>query len=300
MAYRVTKEQIVQILAQCLYKHGSMEAVIAYIDEYAKTGNDATVCAEFIATNDLWRYDDKEEMIRRAKDLAIAEGSRQRAAQNARAQQLKSDFLKAYQGEKGHVGRVRHQILTEGNSSVSDADCRQLLLLWSKGHQENSQGLERLEPIERNDFIRCFDELSTILTACGLNLPDFGKVRSPGKSDEPRNSDAFAFIIICSILAASCLVLAFVEFGEIWVYQISKWLVLTGGTYCLYLLRNKGVRWGLVPLVLVMILLNPVAALDFGGDEWFAVHLLATTVFSGYLVFFGYLLTFGRGIHVKL
>jgi len=59
------------MLAKCLLRHGSLEAVERYPDRVREEGGDATICAEFIALNEIRRTSNSEDMIRAAYEKAI-------------------------------------------------------------------------------------------------------------------------------------------------------------------------------------------------------------------------------------
>lgn len=71
MAYSVSQSDLVPMLAKCLLRHGSLEAVERYPDEVRAQGGDATVCAEFIALHEIRRTSNSEDMIRAAYEKAI-------------------------------------------------------------------------------------------------------------------------------------------------------------------------------------------------------------------------------------
>ncbi len=71
MAYSVSQADLVPMLAKCLLRHGSLEAVERYPDKVREQGGDATVCAEFIALNEIRRTSNSEDMIRAAYEKAI-------------------------------------------------------------------------------------------------------------------------------------------------------------------------------------------------------------------------------------
>jgi hypothetical protein len=71
MAYSVSQADLVPMLAKCLLRHGSLEAVQSYPDQVSSQGGDATVCAEFIALHEIRRTSNPEELIRAAYEKAI-------------------------------------------------------------------------------------------------------------------------------------------------------------------------------------------------------------------------------------
>ena len=71
MAYSVSQSDLVPMLAKCLLRHGSMEAVERYPDKVSKKGRDATVCPEFIALHEIRRSDNSRDLIQAAYEKAI-------------------------------------------------------------------------------------------------------------------------------------------------------------------------------------------------------------------------------------
>jgi hypothetical protein len=72
MSYQIPPDALVPLLARCLVKHGSMEAIHAHIRDLERSGSgDATVTPEFIATNGISRRVDGDSMI--AEAMALAE-----------------------------------------------------------------------------------------------------------------------------------------------------------------------------------------------------------------------------------
>lgn len=71
MAYSVSQSDLVPMLAKCLLRHGSLEAVESYPEQVRNQGGDATVCAEFIALHEIRRTSNPEDLIRAAYDKAI-------------------------------------------------------------------------------------------------------------------------------------------------------------------------------------------------------------------------------------
>lgn len=51
-----------------------MAAILEHIEQLGRTGKDATVCAEFICTNEISKYGDRQEMIDAAMALAAEAG----------------------------------------------------------------------------------------------------------------------------------------------------------------------------------------------------------------------------------
>lgn len=71
MSYQISPDALVPLLARCLVKHGSMEAIHNHIRDFERNGGgDATVCPEFIATNEISRRADRDAMIAAAMALA--------------------------------------------------------------------------------------------------------------------------------------------------------------------------------------------------------------------------------------
>lgn len=71
MAYTVSQADLVPMLAKCLLRHGSLEAVQSYPEQVRSQGGDSTVCAEFIALHEIKRTSNPEELIRAAYEKAI-------------------------------------------------------------------------------------------------------------------------------------------------------------------------------------------------------------------------------------
>lgn len=82
MSYRNSPDALVPMLAKCLVRHGSMEAIENYIRDFEKGGGDATVCPEFIATHEISRRSDREQMIAEAMTMADHVISASKAAKN--------------------------------------------------------------------------------------------------------------------------------------------------------------------------------------------------------------------------
>lgn len=59
------------MLARCIIRHGTLEAIKDYPSKVSERGGDATVCEEFIALNSIREYDDSEKMIQSAFEKAI-------------------------------------------------------------------------------------------------------------------------------------------------------------------------------------------------------------------------------------
>jgi len=71
MSYQVSPDALVPMLARCLVKHGSMEAIQDYIRDFEKNGGgDATVCQEFIATYEISMMSDRAARIAQAQAMA--------------------------------------------------------------------------------------------------------------------------------------------------------------------------------------------------------------------------------------
>lgn len=71
VSYRISKDGLVKLLAECLVTHGSMSQIQAHISAAGRTpGVDATVSPEFIATHELSRYSDRDDIIAAASALA--------------------------------------------------------------------------------------------------------------------------------------------------------------------------------------------------------------------------------------
>lgn len=71
MAYSASQSDLVPMLAKCLLKHGSREAVESYPEQVGNQGADATVCDEFIALYEIRRRSNSEDLIRAAYEKAI-------------------------------------------------------------------------------------------------------------------------------------------------------------------------------------------------------------------------------------
>ena len=71
MAYSVSQSDLVPMLAKCLLRHGSLDAVESYPEQVRNQGGDATVCAEFIALYEIRRTSNPEDLIRAAYEKAI-------------------------------------------------------------------------------------------------------------------------------------------------------------------------------------------------------------------------------------
>jgi hypothetical protein len=76
------------MLAKCLLRHGSLEAVESYPEQVRNQGGDATVCAEFIALHEIRRRANPDDMIRAAYEKAIQAATG--ALRDADAQPTKS------------------------------------------------------------------------------------------------------------------------------------------------------------------------------------------------------------------
>jgi hypothetical protein len=71
MSYSIDKSALVPLLAKCLLRHGSVEAMQEYMDNVSKKGGDATVTEEFIATYEIGKYEEREKMTLAAYKKAI-------------------------------------------------------------------------------------------------------------------------------------------------------------------------------------------------------------------------------------
>jgi hypothetical protein len=71
MAYRISKEALVPLLAKCIIRHGTLKNVSEYPAKVSESGGDATVTEEFIALREIRRYEDSDEMIRSAYEKAL-------------------------------------------------------------------------------------------------------------------------------------------------------------------------------------------------------------------------------------
>jgi hypothetical protein len=72
MAYFAPKESLVPLLARCIIKHGTIKAIRDYPSTVSDRGGDATVTDEFIALNEIRRYEDSNEMIQAAFENALS------------------------------------------------------------------------------------------------------------------------------------------------------------------------------------------------------------------------------------
>ncbi len=81
---------------------------------------------------------------------------------------------------------------------------------------------------------------------------------------------------ICLVLGAWCLVLPFLDFGQIWVYQLTRIAVTIGAVFLAIILRG----WQMVAAVVVAILFNPIIPIEFDRDAWMVVDLAAALYFG--------------------
>lgn len=81
---------------------------------------------------------------------------------------------------------------------------------------------------------------------------------------------------ICFIVAAWCLVLPFLTFEQIWVYQITRIAVTIGAVFLAIILRG----WQMVAAVVVAVLFNLIIPIDFDRQAWMVVDLAASVFFS--------------------
>ncbi len=88
MAYSFSKSDLVPMLAKCLLKHGSLEAVKSYPAQVRNQGGDATVCAEFIALNEIMKSENPNDLIHASYEKAIQAAAD--ALREADAKNLKS------------------------------------------------------------------------------------------------------------------------------------------------------------------------------------------------------------------
>ena len=59
------------MLAKCIIRHGTIEAINAYPNKVREKGGDATVTEEFIALYEIRKCDNANEMIRNAFEKAV-------------------------------------------------------------------------------------------------------------------------------------------------------------------------------------------------------------------------------------
>ncbi len=90
---------------------------------------------------------------------------------------------------------------------------------------------------------------------------------------------------ICWWLGAAamwCLIAGFSDFDEKWISQISQWALcaVCGGSG--YYLWTNGFRYWLIPLALIGICFNPLAPIDFNGDEKQMVYWISAGALSVY------------------
>jgi hypothetical protein len=71
MSYSIDKSALVPLLAKCLLRHGSVEAMQEYMDNVSKKGGDATITDEFIATYEIGKYEERKEMTLAAYQKAM-------------------------------------------------------------------------------------------------------------------------------------------------------------------------------------------------------------------------------------
>lgn len=71
MSYRVSKEALVPMLAKCIIRHGTLNAIEKYLSKVSERGGDATVTEEFIALNEIRGYENSNEMIQSAFEKAV-------------------------------------------------------------------------------------------------------------------------------------------------------------------------------------------------------------------------------------
>jgi hypothetical protein len=80
----------------------------------------------------------------------------------------------------------------------------------------------------------------------------------------------------CFILAAWCLILPFLDFEQIWIYQITRIAVTIGAVFLAIILRG----WQMVAAAVVAILFNPIIPIDFDRQAWMVVDLAASVFFT--------------------
>jgi hypothetical protein len=85
-----------------------------------------------------------------------------------------------------------------------------------------------------------------------------------------------AYKTICFLLAAWCLVLPFIDFDQIWVYQLTRIAVTIGAVFLAIALRG----WQMVAAVVFAILFNPILPIDFDKNAWMVVDLVAAVYFG--------------------
>lgn len=112
--------------------------------------------------------------------------------------------------------------------------------------------------------------------ACGTQAHGDDQVEAKPK----RDTNA-----ICWWLGAAamwCVIAGFADFDEKWISQISQWALcaVCGGSG--YYLWTNGVRYWLIPLALIGICFNPLAPIDFNGDEKQMVYWISAGALSVY------------------
>jgi len=91
MAYSVSESDLVPMLAKCLLRHGTLEAVKNYPQQVSSQGGDATVCAEFIAMREISMTSNPQELISAAYEKAIKAATS--ALRDADAKTSKSEIV---------------------------------------------------------------------------------------------------------------------------------------------------------------------------------------------------------------
>ncbi|WP_367871025.1 DUF6804 family protein [Luteolibacter sp. Populi] len=81
----------------------------------------------------------------------------------------------------------------------------------------------------------------------------------------------------CTLLALSCwcVVLSFCDFDKIWIYQLTRIGVTAAAVFLAIILRG----WQMFAAILIAVLFNPIAPIDFDNSAWTVVDLSAGMVF---------------------
>jgi hypothetical protein len=123
------------------------------------------------------------------------------------------------------------------------------------------------------DWLKDFTEtLAKIITES--NSAYLSALNSVKEEDASAVKTMKAYKAICIVLALWCVVLLFMDFDQVWIYQITRIAVTIVAVFLAIVLRG----WQKVVAILVGILFNPLIPIDFDRQAWVVVDV-ATAIF---------------------
>lgn len=121
------------------------------------------------------------------------------------------------------------------------------------------------------EFIEALAKVTTESNAAFVNA-----MIEVEKEDRLALNTMRTYKVVCLLLAAWCLILPFLDFDQIWIYQLTRIAVTAGAVFLAIILRG----WQMVVAIVVAVLFNPIIPIDFDKQAWMVVDIGASIFFA--------------------